>query len=89
LLVDTEIRNIERLIIGNLDESHTVIPTIYPRISRGQIAKTARRPDECFAMKHIGIGVSAGLMAMPYQDGVMRPKERPSSRVDWTKNRFA
>jgi hypothetical protein len=35
LLVDTEIRNIERLVIRNLNECHTVIPTIYPRILGG------------------------------------------------------
>jgi hypothetical protein len=62
LLVDTEIRNIERLIIGNLDECHTVIPTIYFSILGSEVAKATSRPNEGFAVKHIGISMSAGLV---------------------------
>jgi hypothetical protein len=42
MFVNSEIRNIERAIVGNLDESHTVIPTIYPRIRWSQIAQATR-----------------------------------------------
>jgi hypothetical protein len=89
LLVDTEIRNIKRAIAGNFNESHTVIPTVYASILGGEVAKASCRPNECFAVKHIGIGMSACLVAMPYQDGVVRPKECTSSRVDRAENRFA
>jgi hypothetical protein len=40
-------------------------------------------------MEHIGIRVIRCLVAMTNQDSVVRPKERPSSRIDRTENRLA
>jgi hypothetical protein len=42
MFIDTEIRNIERAIVGDFDECHTVIPTIYPRIRWSEIAQATR-----------------------------------------------
>jgi hypothetical protein len=42
MFVYTEIRNIKRAIIGNLNECHAVIPTIYPRIRWSEIAQATR-----------------------------------------------
>jgi hypothetical protein len=62
MFVYTEIRNIETSIVGNFDECHTVIPTVYPRIRWSQIAQATRRPYERLAVKHIGVSMARCLM---------------------------
>jgi hypothetical protein len=42
MFIDTEIRNIERAIVGNFDKCETVIPSIDPCILWSHVAKATR-----------------------------------------------
>jgi hypothetical protein len=42
MFVDTEIRNIERAIVGNFDECKTMIPPVYASILRSHVAQATR-----------------------------------------------